>query len=56
MPERCHAEAAWTEALVHIVVGDVRQAAELLVGALPSIAADEPELAAGAGVAAIAAR
>ena len=47
------AEAAWTEALIHIVAGDVRQAAaELMPDALPSIDADQPELAAGACVAA----
>ncbi len=50
-----HAEVAWTEALIHIVAGDVRQAAALLPEALPLIAPDQPELAAGACVAAVAA-
>ena len=48
-------EVAWTEALIHIVAGDVRQAASVLPEALPLIAADQPELAAGACVAAVAA-
>ena len=49
-----HAEVAWTEALIHIVAGDVRLAASVLPEALPLIAADQPELAAGACVAAVA--
>jgi DNA-binding CsgD family transcriptional regulator len=49
------AEVAWTEALIHIVAGDVRQAAAVMPEALPLIAADQPELAAGACVAAVAA-
>jgi len=50
-----HAEAAWTQALIHIVAGDVQQAAAVLPDALPLIAADQSELAAGACVAAVAA-
>jgi DNA-binding CsgD family transcriptional regulator len=50
-----HAEVAWTEALIHIVAGDVRQAAAVMPEALPLIAADQPELATGASVAAVAA-
>ena len=53
--EQHRADAAWTEALIHIVAGDVRQAAALMPDALPSIDAGQPELAAGACVAAIAA-
>jgi DNA-binding CsgD family transcriptional regulator len=52
---RHHADVAWTEALIHIVAGDVRQAAAVMPEALPLIAADQPELAAGACVAALAA-
>ena len=35
LAEQHRAEAAWTEALIHIVAGDVRQAAALLPDALP---------------------
>ena len=41
--------------MIHIVAGDVRQAAALMPDALPSIDAGQPELAAGACVAAMAA-
>ncbi len=37
LPERHQAEAAWTEALIHIVAGNVRQPAALLAEALPFI-------------------
>ena len=50
-----HAEVAWTEALIHMVAGDVRQAAAVMPEALPLIAADQPELGVGACVAAVAA-
>jgi hypothetical protein len=50
-----HAEVAWTQALIHIVAGDVRHAAAVMPEALPVIAADQPELGAGACVAAVAA-
>ena len=53
LASRHHAEAAWTEALIHIVAGDVRSAAALLPEALPMIAADQIELGTGACVAAI---
>jgi DNA-binding NarL/FixJ family response regulator len=53
--ERYRADAAWTEALIHIVTGDVRRAAALMPDALPSIDAGHSELAAGMSVAAIAA-
>ena len=54
LPERRQAEAAWTEALIHIVDGNVRQPAALLAEALPFIQADEPAVAVGACVAAAA--
>ena len=50
-----HADAAWTEALIHLVGGHGREAAALLADVLPIIDAEERELAAGASVAAIAA-
>ena len=46
------ADAAWTEALIHIVAGNVREPAALLAGALPRIGASDTETAAGACVAA----
>ncbi len=49
------ADAAWTEALIHIVAGNVREPAALLAGALPRIGATDTELAVGACVAAAAA-
>ena len=49
------ADAAWTEALIHIVAGNVREPAALLAGALPRIGASDTETAAGACVAADAA-
>ena len=52
---RHRAEAAWTEALIHIVAGNVGEPAALMADALPLIEADEPELAVGACVAADAA-
>jgi DNA-binding CsgD family transcriptional regulator len=52
---RQHADAAWTEALIHFVGGHGREAVALLVDVLPIIDAEERELAAGAGVAAVAA-
>ncbi len=52
LPKRHQAEAAWTEALIQIVAGNVREAAALLAEALPFIQADEPAVAVGACVAA----
>jgi DNA-binding CsgD family transcriptional regulator len=52
---REHADAAWTEALIHLVSGHGREAAALLADVLPIIDTEERELAAGASVAAIAA-
>jgi hypothetical protein len=52
---RHQAEVAWTEALIHMVAGEVRQAAAVMPEALPLIAADQPELGVGACVAAVAA-
>ena len=49
-----HADAAWTEALIHIVAGNVREPAALLAGALPSIEAGDTDLAVGTCVAAVA--
>ena len=49
------ADAAWTEALIHIVAGNVREPAALLAGALPRIGAGDTEMAVGACVAADAA-
>jgi DNA-binding CsgD family transcriptional regulator len=46
------AGAAWTEALIHLVAGELRQPAELLAAALPRIGDGDPELAVGACVAA----
>ena len=46
------ADAAWTEALIHIVAGNVREPAALLASALPRIEAGDTELAVGACVAA----
>ena len=46
------ADAAWTEALIHIVAGNVREPAALLAGALSGIEAGDTELAIGACVAA----
>ena len=46
------ADAAWTEALIHIVAGNVREPAALLAGALPRIEAGDTELAIGTCVAA----
>ncbi len=54
LAERHHAEAAWTESLIHIVDGNVRAAATLIADALPTIRGSEAELAAGACVAAMA--
>ena len=45
-------DAAWTEALIHIVAGNVREPAALLAGALPRIEPGDTELAVGACVAA----
>ena len=41
------ADAAWTEALVHIVAGNVREPAALLARALPRIGLGDTELAVG---------
>jgi DNA-binding CsgD family transcriptional regulator len=49
-----HAEAAWTEALIHIVDGKVREAVALLADALPAAVADRPALALGSCGAAMA--
>ena len=46
------ADAAWTEALIHIVAGRVREPAALLAEALARITASDAETAAGACVAA----
>jgi DNA-binding CsgD family transcriptional regulator len=51
LAERHRAEAAWTEALVHIVEGEVREPAVLMAEALPLINADEQALAIGASAA-----
>jgi DNA-binding CsgD family transcriptional regulator len=42
------AGAAWTEALIHLVLGNVGEAGPLLAEALPAIRATETELAVGA--------
>jgi DNA-binding CsgD family transcriptional regulator len=49
------ADAAWTEALIHIVAGNVQAPAALLAGALACIGASDTEMAAGVCVAADAA-
>ncbi len=46
------ADAAWTEALIHLVAGELREPAALLAGALGRIGDGDPELATGACVAA----
>jgi DNA-binding CsgD family transcriptional regulator len=46
------ADAAWTEALIHIVAGNVREPAALLAGALGTIDARRTDLAMGVCVAA----
>ena len=46
------ADAAWTEALIHIVAGNVREPAALLAARSPRIGASDTETAAGACVAA----
>jgi DNA-binding CsgD family transcriptional regulator len=46
------ADAAWTEALIHIVAGNVREPAALLAAALARIGISDTETAAGACVAA----
>ena len=38
-------DAAWTEALIHLVAGNIREPAALLAGALPRIGDADPELA-----------
>jgi DNA-binding CsgD family transcriptional regulator len=50
-PER-DVDAAWTDALIHIVAGKVREPAALLAGALSRIEAGDAELATGVSVAA----
>jgi DNA-binding NarL/FixJ family response regulator len=52
---RHRAEAAWTEALIHMVAGNVGEPTALMAEALPLIGAGESELAIGACVAAVAA-
>ena len=47
-----HADAAWTEALVHIIAGDLREPTALLARALPRIGPGDTELAVGSCVAA----
>ena len=51
LAERHRAEAAWTEALVHIVDGTVREPAALMADALPLVGAHQRALAVGASVA-----
>ena len=46
------ADAAWTEALVHIIAGDLREPTALLARALPRIGPGDTELAVGSCVAA----
>ncbi len=46
------ADAAWTEALVHIIAGDLREPAALLARALPRVGVGDAELAVGSCVAA----
>ena len=46
------ADAAWTEALVHIIAGDLREPAALLARALPRVGLGDTELAVGSCVAA----
>lgn len=46
------ADAAWTEALVHIVAGNVREPAALLAGALAQVEGADTDLAVGSCVAA----
>jgi DNA-binding NarL/FixJ family response regulator len=55
LAERHRAEAAWTEALIHIVEGSVRETAALMADALPKVAAGSPALALGSCAAAAAA-
>ena len=49
-----HADAAWTESLIHIVAGNVREPAALLADALPRVEAHQTDLAVGTCVAAVA--
>ena len=49
------ADAAWTEALIHLVDGHGRDAAALLADVLPILDAEDCDLVAGASVAAVAA-
>jgi DNA-binding CsgD family transcriptional regulator len=49
---RYDVDAVWTEALVHLVAGNVREPAALLAGALPRIGDGDPELATGVCIAA----
>ncbi len=51
LAERHRADAAWTEALVHIVDGTVREPAALMAEALPLVGAHQRALAVGASVA-----
>ena len=46
------ADAAWTEALVHIIAGDLREPTALLARALPRVGLGDTELAVGSCVAA----
>ena len=46
------ADAAWTEALVHIIAGDLREPTALLARALPRVGVGDTELAVGSCVAA----
>ena len=49
---RHRGDAAWTEALIHLVAGDVREAGEVLARTLPDVTVDDAELALGICVAA----
>lgn len=49
---RHRGDAAWTEALIHLVEGDLREAGAVLVRALPDVDVDDAELGLGICVAA----
>jgi DNA-binding CsgD family transcriptional regulator len=52
LARRHRADAAWTEALIHIVAGNVREPVAQLAAALEGVEADDTELAVGSCVAA----
>lgn len=49
---RHRGHAAWTAALIHLVTGDVREAADVLARGVPDITPEDPELSLGFCVAA----